>query len=36
MQDKHKDIVRLEQSIVELHQLFVDMSGVYQGVGLWM
>mmetsp|Transcript_26805 Transcript_26805/g.42964 ORF Transcript_26805/g.42964 Transcript_26805/m.42964 type:complete len:307 (+) Transcript_26805:252-1172(+) len=33
IQDKHKDIVRLEQSIVELHQLFVDMSVLVETQG---
>mmetsp|Transcript_21125 Transcript_21125/g.50171 ORF Transcript_21125/g.50171 Transcript_21125/m.50171 type:complete len:366 (+) Transcript_21125:162-1259(+) len=33
IQDKHKDILRLEQSIVELHQLFVDMSVLVQQQG---
>ena len=33
IQDKHKDIMRLEQSIVELHQLFVDMSVLVETQG---
>uniref|UniRef100_A0A7S0NG74 t-SNARE coiled-coil homology domain-containing protein n=1 Tax=Hanusia phi TaxID=3032 RepID=A0A7S0NG74_9CRYP len=33
IQDKHKDILRLEQSIVELHQLFVDMAVLVETQG---
>mmetsp|Transcript_27814 Transcript_27814/g.66241 ORF Transcript_27814/g.66241 Transcript_27814/m.66241 type:complete len:303 (+) Transcript_27814:193-1101(+) len=33
IQDKHRDIMRLEQSIVELHQLFVDMSVLVETQG---
>jgi len=33
IQDKHRDILRLEQSIVELHQLFVDMSVLVEKQG---
>mmetsp|Transcript_17481 Transcript_17481/g.43994 ORF Transcript_17481/g.43994 Transcript_17481/m.43994 type:complete len:313 (-) Transcript_17481:192-1130(-) len=33
IQDKHKDIIKLEQSIVELHQLFVDMSVLVETQG---
>eukprot|EP00287_Rhodomonas_sp_CCMP768_P004246 CAMPEP_0196737452 /NCGR_PEP_ID=MMETSP1091-20130531/15183_1 /TAXON_ID=302021 /ORGANISM="Rhodomonas sp., Strain CCMP768" /LENGTH=294 /DNA_ID=CAMNT_0042081307 /DNA_START=53 /DNA_END=937 /DNA_ORIENTATION=+ len=33
IQDKHRDILRLEQSIVELHQLFQDMSVLVQQQG---
>lgn len=33
IQDKHRDIMKLEQSIVELHQLFVDMSVLVETQG---
>mmetsp|Transcript_30192 Transcript_30192/g.97156 ORF Transcript_30192/g.97156 Transcript_30192/m.97156 type:complete len:161 (+) Transcript_30192:969-1451(+) len=33
IQDKHRDIIRLEQSIVELHQLFVDMAVLVETQG---
>jgi hypothetical protein len=33
MQDRHKDIVKLENSIRELHQLFVDMATMVDSQG---
>mmetsp|Transcript_33352 Transcript_33352/g.69838 ORF Transcript_33352/g.69838 Transcript_33352/m.69838 type:complete len:308 (-) Transcript_33352:166-1089(-) len=33
IQDKHKDIMRLEQSLVELHQLFIDMATLVESQG---
>ena len=34
VQEKHKDIQRLESSIQELHQLFVDLSVLVESQGL--
>ena len=33
IQDRHRDIVRLEASIAELHQLFLDMSVLVESQG---
>jgi len=33
IQDKHRDVMRLEQSLVELHQLFVDMATLVEVQG---
>eukprot|EP00276_Gloeochaete_wittrockiana_P010735 CAMPEP_0184643928 /NCGR_PEP_ID=MMETSP0308-20130426/739_1 /TAXON_ID=38269 /ORGANISM="Gloeochaete witrockiana, Strain SAG 46.84" /LENGTH=315 /DNA_ID=CAMNT_0027072197 /DNA_START=138 /DNA_END=1085 /DNA_ORIENTATION=+ len=33
IQERHRDIVKLEQSIAELHQLFVDMSVLVESQG---
>jgi t-SNARE complex subunit (syntaxin) len=33
IQDKHRDIIRLEASIAELHQLFLDMSVLVESQG---
>jgi syntaxin 1B/2/3 len=33
VQDKHKQIKKLEASIIELHQLFVDMAVLVEAQG---
>lgn len=33
IENKHKDILRLEQSIQELHQLFLDMAILVESQG---